>query len=426
MKKFYSLVAAALLLPASALAEGINVAGATQLFAKGLGEYGLTDATACRPSIAVCGDKLVLDLANGSTPKAIDPLTGNEIGDITLGDADASGCVASDCAGNMLICNYSESGSTFKIWKTASIETAPVEYITLTHATNLNLGTRLHVQGDLNSNAVIIATLDGAYAKNFYRWTVTNGTVGEAEKVDVDIIPEWGAFQNNTKVISRTENATDGYYLGFYNGGANEFFYIDGTTNTAANYVKDGSEYSGNYNLNTADTRAYKGKNYTAILELCYFACWGINSVVYIYDTTDPTTLTGDIEDCKIARYDMPMFSDEITPCDVYNSSLTTGDVLLFGTDDYLLAYFTSNCDVALTGYAFPADKSDGVEAVAAKGFRAYGAKGAIVVENNGATVEVYNAAGAAVARTNNSEINVAPGLYIVKVAGNTQKVLVK
>ena len=120
------------------------------------------------------------------------------------------------------------------------------------------------------------------------------------------------------------------------------------------------------------------------------------------------------------------MFSDEITPCDVYNSSLTTGDVLLFGTDDYLLAYFTSNCDVALTGYAFPADKSDGVEAVAAKGFRAYGTKGAIVVENNGATVEVYNAAGAAVARTNNSEINVAPGLYIVKVAGNTQKVLVK
>ena len=36
MKKFYSLVAAALLLPASALAEGINVAGAAQLFDKNI------------------------------------------------------------------------------------------------------------------------------------------------------------------------------------------------------------------------------------------------------------------------------------------------------------------------------------------------------------------------------------------------------
>ena len=43
MKKFYSLVAAALLLPASALAEGINVAGATQLFDKNISEYYTTD-----------------------------------------------------------------------------------------------------------------------------------------------------------------------------------------------------------------------------------------------------------------------------------------------------------------------------------------------------------------------------------------------
>ena len=48
------------------------------------------------------------------------------------------------------------------------------------------------------------------------------------------------------------------------------------------------------------------------------------------------------------------------------------------------------------------------------------------MVENAGKTVEVYNAAGAAVARTQDSEINVAPGLYIVKLGNATQKVIVK
>lgn len=68
MKKFYSLVAAALLLPASALAEGINIAGATQLFDKNISEYYATDFRNTHVSLAACGKLLVLNFGDGTTP----------------------------------------------------------------------------------------------------------------------------------------------------------------------------------------------------------------------------------------------------------------------------------------------------------------------------------------------------------------------
>lgn len=142
-----------------------------------------------------------------------------------------------------------------------------------------------------------------------------------------------------------------------------------------------------------------------------------------MFNTTTLNGFTGNVTDAEIGNVSISDF-ETIS----YPGGNRCGDVFLDATDTSLAVYYVSNTHLGIGGVSLYGEVNgiDTPNAVAAKGFRAYGAKGAIVVENNGATVEVYNAAGAAVARTNNSEINVAPGLYIVKVAGNTQKVLVK
>ena len=372
----------------------------------------------------------MLNFGDGTTPIYLNPQTGDKLGEINLGSADATGSVASDCAGNMLICNFSPSGTTFKVWKTSSVTAEPVEIISLDHNTSLDLGARLHVQGDINGDAQIVATMTGLYAKHIYRWKVTGGVIGEPELVALEGVGEWYQGSSNAKAIAHSANPADGYYVGHYQSGVDEFYYVNGETLTATNFVKEDSENNWAYAPNAGDSRAYNGKNYTAVLELCYFTGYDASSYAYIYDTTDHTTLTGSIGENALKEIEITIhqavegaIAAEMVSDNYCNP---TDDVLLFPSGDNLLAYFVTTSDLALTGYAFPADKSDGVKAVAADAVRAYGAKGTIVVENNGATVEVYNAAGAAVARTNNSEINVAPGLYIVKVAGNTQKVLVK
>lgn len=429
MKKFYTIVAAALLLPASAMAEGINVAGATQLFDKNISEYYATDFRNTHVSLAACGKLLVLNFGDGTTPIYLNPQTGDKLGEIKLGSADATGSVASDCAGNMLICNFSPSGTTFKVWKTSSVTTEPVEIISLDHNTSLDLGARLHVQGDINGDAQIVATMTGLYAQHIYRWKVAGGVIGEPELIELQGVGQWYQGSSNAKAIAHSINPADGYYVGHYQSGVDEFYYVNGETLTATNFVKEDGEFNWAYAPNAGDSRAYNGKNYTVVLELCYFTGYDASSYAYIYDTTDPTTLTGSIATNALKEIEITihqavegaiaaeMVSDYY--CD------PTDDVLLFPYGDNLLAYFVTTSDLALMGYAFPLDPS-GVKAVAADAVRAYGAKGTIVVENNGATVEVFNAAGAAVARTNNSEINVAPGLYIVKVGNATQKVLVK
>ena len=430
MKNFYSLVAAALLLPASAMAEGINIEGATQLFDKNISEYYATDFRTTHVSLAACGEALVLNFGDGTTPIVINPQTGEKLGEINLGSADATGSVASDCAGNMLICNFSASGTTFKVWKTSSVTAEPVEIISLDHNTSLDLGARLHVQGDLNGDAQIVATMAGLYAQHIYRWVVTGGVIGEPELVQIEGVGQWYQGSSNAKAIAHSAKPADGYYVGHYQGGADEFYYVNGETLTATNFVKETGESAWAYAPNSGDSRAFNGKHYTAVLELSYFPGWAVSSYAYIYETTDPTTLTGAIAENALKEIEITVQTavEGSNAADMVLDAVCdpTADVLLFPYGDNLLAYFVTTSDLDLVGYAIPADGSGVKDAVAAKGLRAYGVKGAIVVENNGATVEVFNAAGAAVARTRDSQISVAPGLYIVKVAGRTQKVFVK
>ncbi|MGM9829065.1 MAG: DUF5018 domain-containing protein [Muribaculaceae bacterium] len=446
MKKFYSVLASVMLLSSSAFAEdavntGIDVATATPLFDISLETYGVTAGGTIRPSLAMCGEYLVLNLGDGSKPLYLDPVTGEKKGEIIVGIADPKGSVASDVKGNMLIASYCESG-TFKIFKTNKVNGVPMEWASVENPfTGLKLGTRLDINGDLDGNAVVAATFDGLYAQHMMQWVVKDGVVGEATMVTIEGVNQWAGGSSNTKVIFRSSNVEDGYFLGHYYWGddLDKFYFVDGTTNTAKSNVQDKSEYAWAYAPNSGDAIEFNGAKYLVIQDLSYFGYWGLTSYLYLYDVTDISNFSGElgaettgcIGGIEVNGYHRDADSetgDPGFPCSQTDTDgLTTGDVLIATTADDMVVYSVSNVDLGISAMKF--GKSTGVSAVETSDIRAFAANGNIVVNNpNAENVTVYTVAGAEVANTSatDASIAVAPGLYIVKAGNAAQKILVK
>ena len=94
---------------------------------------------------------------------------------------------------------------SFSIYKTSSVTTAPTLLTTYTNNTGLDMGTKVSVQGDINTNASIIATCDGTASSGsnkFVRWIITDGVLGSPQVVTVNGVGNWGAPASNTKVVN--------------------------------------------------------------------------------------------------------------------------------------------------------------------------------------------------------------------------------
>lgn len=94
------------------------------------------------------------------------------------------GAITADKAGNMLMCNSVGKNGVFKIWKTNSPTTAPVEFFSMTYTLGkgVKLGAKISVQGDITKNAIITvptwAWASPANHNEFIRWIVTDGVIG--------------------------------------------------------------------------------------------------------------------------------------------------------------------------------------------------------------------------------------------------------
>ena len=255
---------------------------------------GVTDAVTIHPTLAAMGRYVVVDLGDGSTPFYIDKNTGSKVGEITLGSADATGCVSSDEAGNLLIAKFSESGTTFTIWKSAGVDETPVKLLDYDNNLNLTLGDYLQVVGDVNGDAYILATTGGLYAQHFVRWKVTGGVVGAPEVIEINGVLQWNFRDNNTKVVQRTFNPADGYFMGQYADGNDPFYFIDGTTNTVVGSlgpVADGASW-GKKNA-ISDSRVFNGNSYTVLFSMGYWPNWGLPGILYFFDTSSTSFFNG-------------------------------------------------------------------------------------------------------------------------------------
>jgi len=301
-----------------------------------LGTLGYTDGN--KPSLAAAGNFLVVSTANGQAPKYYNRSTGKYVGLMNLGAAKGNGAIASDGVGNIIVGDYTNAGETLRIYKTNAVTVAPQPFLSWTNTSGFPVGSKFSIHGDLNGRAIIIATCDGvsgAGSNKFVRWVVTNGVAGNAEVITAGNIPFWGAGVNGTKVTSRSTNVADGVFLGFYDGGVNNLYYLDGNNAKAMSLADQTSGNGWGINNSLADAKEFNNAKYLAFYCPSHFPGWGISSELYIYDVSAMASFTGNVDKSSALVFSAKYGS-------VGNEVSASGDVLIApSADGYKMQVFT-------------------------------------------------------------------------------------
>jgi len=300
-------------------------------------------SNSAKPSLAASGNFVAVSLGDGTAPKYYNRSTGNYVGVMTLGAAKGDGSITSDAKGNILFIDQAAVGGTVNIYKSSSMTTAPVPYITWSNTSGFPVGSRLAVNGDLNGKAVIIATCQGTSgsgAKSFVRWTVTGGVAGNAEVVDANGIPYWGEGINGGKMSSRSNDVNDGSFVSFYDGGNDNLYYLD---KTGAKSLTLGPQTSGNawgINNNLTDAKEFNNAKYMVLYCPSHFPNWGLNAELYLYDVSSMGSFSGNVNSTNALVFsaNYGQLGSIVAP---------SGDVLIAPTaDGYKMQVFTIDFSV--------------------------------------------------------------------------------
>lgn len=270
-------------------------ASVKKLWSLAAGDLGFEDYA--NISIAVSGDYLVLPFSNewvgGSTVRYYNRKTGAYVGDMDVTGASGIYSVASDSKGNIVGINNIYAYSYVCLFKWSSVTAAPV---LLAQSTDWSCvesnfyGRKLSVYGDLDGDAVIMATTDGKLAWNnvapnrILKWTVHNGVIVSQTPESFVYPTEWS---NVAKAVPTGSQPDDNYYL------ASDYpifiDYINGADNSklysfASPYLpvtRDGAPALTYFEFNNA--------KYVSITDV---SAW--SGAMHIFDVTDPSDITID------------------------------------------------------------------------------------------------------------------------------------
>ena len=326
--------------------NGYRAGSEKELFVNDMTTLGVKDPNAIHPTLACVGNFVVLNLGDGSAPQYFRKATGSKVGTIALGEAKATGAITSDNAGNMLICNYADNGQTLNIYKTNDVTKAPTKLISYTNGLGVGIGARLHVQGDLNSNAVITATPYSC--NNAIRWIVKDGRVGNPENILMSVAA-WGAQDDAAKVVGVDAEGKNGSIVDYYQSGACQMYYLS-DWKTSANLVQDNSGNAWGYNTAAIDVRPFNKARYLALFEMGYWPDWGLTGHIYLYDASNPASVTGTTDGSSMLKYAYTI-PDNFGSVG-YASDGRFADVLVTPSEDgyFLYIFYASNTHLSFGG----------------------------------------------------------------------------
>lgn len=326
--------------------NGYRAGSEKELFVNDMMTLGVKDPNAIHPTLACVGNFVVLNLGDGSAPQYFRKATGSKVGTIALGEAKATGAITSDNAGNMLICNYADNGQTLNIYKTNDVTKAPTKLISYTNGLGVGIGARLHVQGDLNSNAVITATPYSC--NNAIRWIVKDGRVGNPENILMSVAA-WGAQDDAAKVVGVDAEGKNGSIVDYYQGGVCQMYYLS-DWKTPANLVQDNSGNAWGYNTAAIDVRPFNKARYLALFEMGYWPDWGLTGHIYLYDASNPASVTGTTDGSSMLKYAYTI-PDNFGSVG-YASDGRFADVLVTPSEDgyFLYIFYASNTHLSFGG----------------------------------------------------------------------------
>lgn len=319
--------------------SGYRAGSETKVFENDMTTIAGIDWNNSHPTLAATKAHVILDPGTGATPYYFSKTTGQQIGQITLGQAKATGCVTSDDKGNVLICNLAANGQKLNIYKTNDATKAPELFIAYDNNLGVDIGARLQVYGDLNGDAVVTAT--PLSCQNAIRWIVKDGKVGQPENILLSTAA-WGGLDNVVKVSSLDATGQAGaLFSGYYDGNC-PVYYVQGWT-TAKQVMQDGTGNAWGFNPGATDVRRFNGVNYLAICEIGYWPDWGLSGHVYFYDASSPGSLSGNFSDSSALQFALNV--SDLFGSTSYPGDSRFADVLMAPSEDgyFMNIYYVSN-----------------------------------------------------------------------------------
>ena len=303
---------------------------------------GISDFATTHPTLASVGKYVVLNLGNGTAPMYYLKATGTKVGDVNLGNAKATGAITSDKAGNMLICNLAASGEKLEIYKTNDVTRAPQKFISYDNNLGVTIGARLHVQGDLNGDAVITATPFNC--QNAIRWVVKNGVVGQPQNMLFGSLAAWGDLDNVPKVAAVDSKGEKGAFVDYYADGACIMYYSADWSSTAG--ILDGNSWG--HNPGAVDVTDFNNSRYLVLFKIGYWPTWGLPGNVFIYDASNPASISGTDAGSPALKY-------SVTVPDYCSGNLDGNrfaDVLVTPSEDgyFMYVFYVSNTHLSFGG----------------------------------------------------------------------------
>ena len=329
--------------------NGYRTGSEKLLFENDMTTLGVSNSNTIHPTLACIGNFVVLNLGDGTTPQYFKKSTGSRMGTINLGAANASGAVTSDVAGNMIIANHADNGQTLNIYRTSDVTQAPQLLLSYNNALGVAIGDRLHVQGDLNTDAIITATPYGC--QNAIRWTVHNGTVSAPQNILFSGVNAWGAQDASSKVVARSANTADGCFFSYYDAGNCPTYYAPSWAAPQRLLTANSNTKGWGYNTGAIDARDFNGTRYLAVFEMGYWPGWGLPGTVYLYDAGNPATISGTVDKSSALKYKFTM--SDLYGTVGYAAGDRTGDVLMTPSEDgyFMYIFYASNTHLSFGGY---------------------------------------------------------------------------
>ena len=329
--------------------NGYRAGSEKLLFENDMTTLGVSNANTIHPTLACIGNFVVLNLGDGTTPQYFKKSTGTRMGTINLGAANASGAVTSDVAGNMIIANHADNGQTLNIYRTSDVTQAPQLLLSYNNALGVAIGDRLHVQGNLNTDAIITATPYGC--QNAIRWTVHNGTVGAPENILFNGVNAWGDQDAAAKVVARSANTADGCFFSYYDSGNCPTYYAPAWASPQGILTANSAGNGWGYNTGAIDARDFNGARYLAVFEMGYWPGWGLPGTIYLFDATNPTSVSGNINTSSALKSKLTM--SDLYGTVGYAAGDRTGDVLVTPSEDgyFMYIFYASNTHMSFGGY---------------------------------------------------------------------------
>ena len=333
---------------------GIRAGSAKLMFAKRLkGDLGVSvhDLTG---GIAATRDYVVINTRNANSIY-INAKTGEKEGEIDLGPikgALSNFYNTADDDGNILINNLSPNDGPFKVWKLASVNGIPEQFIEWNGGEAI--GRKLSVNGSLNKNAIITAPIYGASSNRFARWVVVGGMLNSQTPEIVTMSGLASGWTTNADIVhtSNTDVNAD-YFAATYSD--NTFAWVNGQTNNVSQKL---DQISQNYIQNAVDYIEFNNAKYTVVNWVNSFT-WGAADGVWLLDVSSKATFSGDLDAKTSPAVVWEAKKDTYGPkgiSPVVANANGTGDVALTVSEDgyfmYLYFMFTNGYVV---GYQFDA-----------------------------------------------------------------------